>query len=42
MTRTRRSLSLPWRLMRFLNRHLMPKTRPEVRLRGLSRCPELS
>jgi deazaflavin-dependent oxidoreductase (nitroreductase family) len=35
MTQTRRSLSLPWRLMRFLNRHLMPKTRPEVRLNGL-------
>jgi deazaflavin-dependent oxidoreductase (nitroreductase family) len=28
---THRSLSLPWRLMRFLNRHLMPKTRPEDR-----------
>ena len=35
MTQTQRSLSLPWRLMRFLNRHLMPKTRPEVRLGGL-------
>jgi deazaflavin-dependent oxidoreductase (nitroreductase family) len=35
MTHTRRSLSLPWRLMRFANRHLMPKTRPEVRLGGL-------
>jgi len=30
-----RSPSLPWRLMRFLNRRLMPKTRPEVRLSGL-------
>lgn len=35
MTQTHRSLSLPWRLMRFLNRRLMPKTRPEVRLSGL-------
>ncbi len=35
MTQAHRSLSLPWRLMRFLNRRLMPKTRPEVRLRGL-------
>jgi len=35
MTQTQRSLSLPWRLMRFLNRRLMPKTRPEVRLSGL-------
>jgi deazaflavin-dependent oxidoreductase (nitroreductase family) len=35
MTQTHRSLSLSWRLMRFLNRRLMPKTRPEVRLSGL-------
>jgi deazaflavin-dependent oxidoreductase (nitroreductase family) len=35
MTPAHRSLGLPWRLMRFLNRHLMPKTRPEVRLSGL-------
>ena len=35
VTQTQRSLSLPWRLMRFLNRRLMPKTRPEVRLSGL-------
>ena len=28
-------LSFPWRLMRFLNRHLMPKTKPEVKLSGL-------
>src|SRR5512136_1176395 len=35
MTQTQRSLSLPWRLMRFLNRRLMPKARPEVRLSGL-------
>jgi len=35
MTPTRGSLSLPWRLMRFLNRRLMPKTRPEARLSGL-------
>ncbi len=35
MTQTHRTLSLPWRLMRFLNRRLMPKTRPEVRLSGL-------
>jgi len=35
MKQTHRSLSLPWRLMRFLNRRLMPKTRPEVRLSGL-------
>ena len=35
MTQVHRSLSLPWRLMRLLNRHLMPKTRPEVRLSGL-------
>ena len=35
MTPAHRSLGLPWRLMRFLNRRLMPKTRPEVRLSGL-------
>jgi len=35
MTQIHRSISLPWRLMRFLNRRLMPKTRPEVRLSGL-------
>ncbi len=35
MTQTHRSLSWPWRLMRFLNRYLMPKTRPEVRLKGI-------
>lgn len=35
MTKTHRSLSMPWRLMRFLNRRLMPTTRPEVRLSGL-------
>src|SRR5512135_275514 len=35
MTQTHCSLSLPWRLMRFANQRLMPKTRPEVRLSGL-------
>ena len=35
MTQTHRSLSLPWRLMRFLNRHVMPKTKPEQRASGL-------
>jgi deazaflavin-dependent oxidoreductase (nitroreductase family) len=35
MIPTRRSLDLPWRLMRILNRRVMPKTRPEVRLSGL-------
>jgi deazaflavin-dependent oxidoreductase (nitroreductase family) len=35
MSPTHRSLSLPWRLMRLLNRHVMPRTRPEVRLSGL-------
>ncbi len=28
-------LSLPWRLMRFLNRRVMPKTKPEERASGL-------
>jgi deazaflavin-dependent oxidoreductase (nitroreductase family) len=35
MTQTHRSLSWPWRLMRFANQRIMPKTRPEVRLSGL-------
>lgn len=35
MTQAHRSIGLPWRLMRFLNRRVMPKTRPEVRLSGL-------
>jgi deazaflavin-dependent oxidoreductase (nitroreductase family) len=28
-------LSLPWRLMRFLNQRVMPKTKPEERVSGL-------
>ena len=35
MTPAHRSLSWPWRLMRFLNRHVMPKTKPEERASGL-------
>ena len=35
MTSAHRSLSWPWRLMRFLNRHVMPKTKPEERASGL-------
>jgi deazaflavin-dependent oxidoreductase (nitroreductase family) len=35
MTQTHRSLSLPWRLMRYLNQHVMPRTRPEERASGL-------
>ena len=35
MAQTHRSLSLPWRLMRYLNQRVMPKTRPEERAGGL-------
>jgi deazaflavin-dependent oxidoreductase (nitroreductase family) len=35
MTGVRRSPSFIWRLMRFLNQHVMPKTQPEVKLKGL-------
>ena len=35
MKDVRRSPSFIWRFMRFLNRHVMPKTRPEVKLKGL-------
>jgi deazaflavin-dependent oxidoreductase (nitroreductase family) len=35
MTQTHRSLSLPWRLMRFANQRIMPKTKPEERASGL-------
>jgi deazaflavin-dependent oxidoreductase (nitroreductase family) len=35
MKDVRRSPSFVWRLMRFVNRHVMPKTRPEVKLKGL-------
>jgi deazaflavin-dependent oxidoreductase (nitroreductase family) len=35
MTDVRRSPGFIWRIMRFLNRHVMPKTRPEVKLKGL-------
>ncbi len=35
MTKARRSPSFIWRLMRFLNRHVMPKTKPEERASGL-------
>jgi deazaflavin-dependent oxidoreductase (nitroreductase family) len=35
MTQTHRSIGLPWRLMRFLNRHVMPKAKPEERASGL-------
>ena len=35
MTQAHRSIGLPWRLMRFLNRHVMPKIKPEERASGL-------
>ena len=35
MAPSHRSLSLPWRLMRYLNQHVMPRTKPEERASGL-------
>jgi len=35
MTDARRSPNFIWRFMRFLNRHVMPKTKPEERASGL-------
>jgi deazaflavin-dependent oxidoreductase (nitroreductase family) len=35
MVKTRRSPNLLWRLMRFLNQRVMPKTKPEERASGL-------
>ena len=34
MKQTHRSLSLPWRLMRFANQRIMPKIKPEERASG--------
>jgi hypothetical protein len=39
MTQAHPSISLPWRLMRFVNRRVMPKTHPKVRLSGLALLP---